>query len=87
MTVGARDARFKLNKVGVRPDSEKGVDDRGWSSAGGEPTLVPSDMGVMKFGLVERAPCFSSVAAKCRFSCSPTKSPVLAVLRFPLPSG
>ena len=29
ITVGARDARLMLKSVGVRPESEKGVDDRG----------------------------------------------------------
>jgi len=29
MTVGARDARLRLKSVGVRPETEKGVEDRG----------------------------------------------------------
>ena len=29
ITVGARDARLRLKSVGVRPESEKGVEDRG----------------------------------------------------------
>ena len=29
ITVGARDARLKLKSVGVRPEREKGVEDRG----------------------------------------------------------
>jgi hypothetical protein len=31
MMVGARDTRFVLNSVGVRPDNENGVVDRGGS--------------------------------------------------------
>ena len=29
MTVGALDARLRLKRVGVRPEREKGVDERG----------------------------------------------------------
>lgn len=32
ITVGAREARFMLNNVGVRPDKEKGVVERGGSN-------------------------------------------------------
>ena len=92
MTVGARDARLMLNRVGVRPESEKGVVERGgWPSAdGGDATRVASDAFAGR-GLVERPP-FSSwslpTVARLRLSWSLINSPVLAVLRFvPPPSG
>lgn len=34
MTVGAREARLRLKRVGVRPEREKGVVDRGGSNSG-----------------------------------------------------
>jgi hypothetical protein len=46
MTVGARDARLRLKSVGVRPESEKGVVERGGSYAAfgdAEATRVCSD--------------------------------------------
>lgn len=42
MIVGARDARRALNKVGVRPESENGVVERGGSLA----TAVAGDATV-----------------------------------------
>ena len=42
MIVGARDARRALNSVGVRPEREKGVVERGGSDA----TAVAGDMAV-----------------------------------------
>lgn len=75
MTVGAREAR--LNRVGVRPESEKGVVERGGSVA----TAVPGDVDIMR-GLGLR-PAFSSpAAARLCLSCSDNISPVLVVLRF-----
>lgn len=87
MTVGARDARFMLNRVGVRPDREKGVVGRSLFGEV-EATCVCSDMPGVRRGEVERPAAFSSVAARFRLSCSVKSSPVLAVLRFVcIPSG
>jgi hypothetical protein len=71
--VGARDARLAPNNVGVRPDKEKGVVERG----GSEPTAVVGEAGLCGLGL--RA-AFSSMEARLRLSCSDNSSPVLAVL-------
>lgn len=94
MTVGAREARLMLNNVGVRPLSEKGVEERGWASKSlGEADAIREDStgrpATGGCGLVERRPKpFSSVAARLRLSCSLSNSPVLVVLRFvPPPSG
>lgn len=73
MIVGARDARRALNSVGVRPDKENGVVERG----GSEATTVAGDAT----GLGLRA-AFSSVAARLCLSWSDKSSPVLVVLRF-----
>ena len=82
MTVGAREARLK--SVGVRPESENGVVDRGGSVV---PTAVcPGETDRMR-GLGLRA-AFSSNPPAARFclSWSLSISPVLAVLRFvPVP--
>ena len=56
--VGARDARFMLNNVGVRPDKENGVVDRGGSdpstAVGGETDATRGSMpGVVGRGLVD----------------------------------
>lgn len=78
MIVGARDARRALNSVGVRPDSENGVVERGGSDA----TTVAGDTAVYGlWGLGLRA-VFSSVEARLYLSCSDNSSLVLAVLRF-----
>jgi hypothetical protein len=80
MIVGARDARFVLNRVGVRPDNERpdrenGVVDRGGSypstAVGGDAEATRgSGPGEIACGLVDwRSPLtFSSVAARLRFS-------------------
>lgn len=77
MTVGARDARLK--RVGVRPEREKGVVERGGSVV---PTAVtPGETDVMR-GLGLRAAFSSPAAARFNLSCSDSISPVLAVLLF-----
>ncbi len=43
ITVGARDARRLAKSVGVRPEREKGVEERG----GSDPTAVPGDTDAM----------------------------------------
>ena len=73
--VGAREAR--LNRVGVRPDREKGVVERGGSVV--FTAVWPGETEVMR-GLGLRA--FSPVAARFSLSWSESISPVLAVLRF-----
>lgn len=75
MTVGAREARRAPNNVGVRPDRENGVVERG----GSDPTAVAGETGLCGLGL--RA-AFSSMEARLRLSCSDNISPVLAVLLF-----
>jgi len=92
MTVGAEGARLISNRVGVRPESEKGVVERGgWPSAdGGDATRVASETFATQ-GLVERPPFSSwslSTVARLRLSWSLISSLVLAVFRFvPPPSG
>lgn len=89
MIVGAREARRRLNSVGVRPESENGVVERGgsYSAVGGDVDAIRSlsTPGVRGRGLVERPPArFSSPAiARACFSWSFNISLVLAVLRFP----
>lgn len=79
MTVGALDARLRLNKVGVCREIEKGVVDRGGLSSG-EAAALRFSGGL---GLVERRPNSSPPeAARLRRSSSETISAVLAVLRF-----
>ena len=79
MMVGAREARLKI--VGVRPESENGVVERGGSDA----TAV---LGVYVFGETERMrglgllPFSFPTAAKLFRSCSGKSSLVLVVLRF-----
>lgn len=75
ITVGARDARLMLNSVGVRPDKEKGVVDRGGSypstAVGGDADATRgSTPGVVGRGVVDwGSPAdFSSVAARLRLS-------------------
>jgi len=75
MIVGARDARFVLNNVGVLPDSENGVVDRGGSypstAVGGDADATRGSMpGVVGRGLVDwgSPPGFSSVEARLRLS-------------------
>ena len=78
--VGAREARRLLKRVGVLPEREKGVVERGGSVA----TAVFGDTLCMR-GLGLRAACFSStVPAEARLarSWSVRSSPVLVVLRF-----
>jgi hypothetical protein len=88
MTVGAREARRMLKRVGVRPEIEKGVVERGgsYSPAGGDADAIRSlsSPGVRGRGLVETPPArFSSpAAARACFSWSLSISPVLVVLRF-----
>lgn len=75
MMVGARDARRAPNSVGVRPDRENGVVERG----GSEPTAVVGDTGLCGLGL--RA-AFSSMEARLCLSWSDSISVVLVVLLF-----
>lgn len=89
MIVGAREARRRLNSVGVRPESENGVVERGgsYSATGGDADAIRSlsTPGVRGRGLVERPPTrFSSPAAtRACFSGSFSMSAVLVVLRLP----
>lgn len=82
MIVGALDARFRLKRVGVRPEREKGVVERGGFSSGEAAALRLSGGR----GLVERRPNSLSsefpTAERLRLSCSGNASAVLAVLRF-----
>ncbi len=85
--VGAREARFRLKRVGVRPEREKGVDERGArsipSAGDADATRVWSDNAAVAgrgTGLVERG---SLEAARLSLSCSET--PVLEVLLFVIP--
>lgn len=80
MTVGARDARRALKSVGVRPDRENGVVERG----GSDPTTVAGDATVL--GLTLRA-AFSLVPDRFCLSCSDKSSLVLAVLRLTVELG
>ena len=73
MIVGAREARRVLKRVGVRPDKEKGVVERGGSVA----TAVPGDVDCIR-GLGLRA--FSSIPPALRLVWS-SMSVVLVVLR------
>jgi len=63
MMVGAREARLRLKRVGVRPDREKGVDERAARSTpsvgDADATLVWSERAAVAglgTGLVERRP-------------------------------
>lgn len=62
MMVGAREAR-RANSVGVRPEREKGVVERGGSDA----TAVPGEVDIIR-GLGLRAAFSLSVAARVRLS-------------------
>lgn len=75
MMVGAREARL-ANSVGVRPDREKGVVERGGSV---EATAVVGETGLPGVGLRGD---FSSIDDRFRLSCSEIISPVLVVLLF-----
>ena len=75
MMVGAREAR-RANNVGVRPDIEKGVVERGGSV---EATAVVGETGLPGVGLRGD---FSSIDDRFRLSCSDIISPVLVVLLF-----
>jgi hypothetical protein len=86
ITVGAREVRL-LNKVGVRPDNENGVVERGVSY----PSVAGLDVGIrLPFspfdgpkGLGERlSPNFSS-ASPARSPLSKFKFSWLVILRFP----
>lgn len=68
MIVGAREARFMLNSVGVRPDNENGVVERPCSAPG--LTVAPRPRSGASPGLTDRfSPLFSSPsAASSRFS-------------------
>ena len=86
MMVGAREARFRLNKVGVRPEREKGVDERGTgsipSAGDADATRVWSDKAAVVgrcTGLVE--PSFSLLEV-ARLILSLSDTPVLEVLLF-----
>lgn len=88
MIVGAREARLRLKSVEVRPEREKGVDERGArsipSAGDADATLVWSERAAVAglgTGLVERRSF--SVAAKLALSWSDT--PVLDVLLFVIP--
>lgn len=90
MTVGAREARLRLKRVGVRPEREKGVDERGARSIPSvgdvDATLVWSDRAAVAglgAGLVERRPLSLPDPAKLALSWSDT--PVLEVLLFVIP--
>ena len=56
MIVGARDVRFVLNSVGVRPVKENGVVDRAGSylstAVGGDTDAISGSAGDMACGLV-----------------------------------
>src|SRR6266511_1541493 len=91
MTVGAREARFRLNRTGVRPESEKGVDERGTGSmpsvGDADATRVCSDRPAVAgrcTGLVELS---WSLPVAARWPLSLSDTPVLDVLLFvPFPS-
>jgi len=57
MIVGARDARFMLNSVGVKPVKENGVVDRAGSypstAVGGDTDAISGSAGDMACGLVD----------------------------------
>ena len=76
MMVGAREARLK--RVGVRPESENGVVERGGSVV---PTAVFPGEVEMTRGLGLRAVFSSPAAARFCLSWSESISPVLVVLR------
>lgn len=77
MMVGAREARLAPKTVGVRPERENGVVERG----GSEPTAVVGEMAWWGLGL-RAAAAFSSMEDRLRLSCSEGISLVLAVLLF-----
>ena len=79
MIVGAREARRMLKSVGVRPESENGVVERGGSDA--TAVCVPGEVDMTR-GLGLR-PAFSlSTVARFCLSWSDMRSAVLVVLRF-----
>lgn len=89
MIVGAREARRKLNRADVRPESENGVVERGGScsAAGGDADAIRSLKSIPGGGrgLVELPPARrSSAVDKVCFSWSFRSSAVLVVLRFGL---
>lgn len=88
--MGAREARRKLNRADVRPESENGVVERGGScsAAGGDADAIRSFKSIPRGGrgLVELPPARRSSPAvdKVCFSWSFKSSAVLVVLRFGL---
>lgn len=76
MMVGARDARRALKSVGVRPDSENGVVERGGSTA------VAGDIAVCGLCGLGLRTAFSSAPDRFCLSWSDNSSLVLVVLRF-----